>query len=82
MVIRESRRRFTRRIVAFALFVLIALSYVAATLVVAPTAQDAGLALQSAIVLRLHEAQKPGAATVTAPSAPAATSPTRHGHQS
>jgi hypothetical protein len=76
-----SRNRFNRPIVAFVLFVLLALSYVELALVMALPEHDPSLGTQSAFVLLSHEAPKMGTTTGAAPPAPAAIEPTRHAHQ-
>jgi uncharacterized PurR-regulated membrane protein YhhQ (DUF165 family) len=80
MEISRKPHRFNRRIIAFALFVLLALSYVLVTLVVAPPERDPAQATQSAIVLLPHQATKAGAPAAVSTAAELM-EPARHDYQ-
>jgi hypothetical protein len=82
MASRKTRLRFNRRIVAFALFVLVAFtSLVVLTLVAVPAAQNASLEPQSALVVFSGERPAVAAAKSQVPSTAYANTLPRHGHQ-
>ena len=77
----SKRPHFNRRIVAFVLFLLLVLGYLALTLLVAPSGPVSDLAIQSPVVLLSHQAPKVGAAAAAAPTATKATGHAPDAHQ-